>query len=560
MGILSRLVIATTGALPAESNNIKKWVEANGGKWAPKVVENVTHLIASKEAWTRVTDPVMKAAELNIHIVSYDWLEDSLQGKRKLAEKKYTWEVIKKDKKRKRQLKKLGKLADGTSVKLPRERKPKKSKSFFFAEQINTPFVSAKDDLLRRRAEREAKEAADKAAKAEKAAKKSSGSADVPIEIEDDTPDPNSSALLPTPPSSVSPARLASKTASPAPSESASNTPTPAEPQAKTISLKDRYHYYLDSTGFEYKVTLARANPALNNITRYQLSILENHTTPHTYCTLVQYAPPGGVPESTTSTPKSGNTYASMRNPLLNFLKQPDPTPATQPSTSTPNQEATRLRTLITPAPVANGKPYKTLICPLDSPFAPAWRAFRHAFRDLTLLSWEERFDTAKTLQKVRAKALGVEPYTYSRPMEGMPVGLRVQEAGLYQAGVGSGEGLELVVPGDAETGYTRNEFSLPGVDEVLGTGLVGAAIKRDEDKIRAKEREEERKVQRVMDEEKKRVKEEKKRARRGFNKPLFNFQTGRAEPGAWERNMRGGMGVGTVKKAGKPHWGWERD
>jgi hypothetical protein len=71
MGVLSKLVIAATGTLPAEIGNIKKWVEANGGKWSPKVGPHVTHLVASKEAWNTVTDPIMKAAELEIFIVSY---------------------------------------------------------------------------------------------------------------------------------------------------------------------------------------------------------------------------------------------------------------------------------------------------------------------------------------------------------------------------------------------------------------------------------------------------------------------------------------------------------
>jgi hypothetical protein len=80
MAILSHLVVAIAGTLPADSNNIKKWVEANGGKWSPRVEERVTHLIASKEAWKSVTDPVMKAMQSNIFIVSYDWQRRSTLG------------------------------------------------------------------------------------------------------------------------------------------------------------------------------------------------------------------------------------------------------------------------------------------------------------------------------------------------------------------------------------------------------------------------------------------------------------------------------------------------
>jgi hypothetical protein len=173
MAVLSNLVIAIAGALPAEPANIKKWVEANGGRWSAQVNERVTHLVTSKDAWKKVTDQVYRATELGIQIVSYDWFEDSLQRKRKLSEKKYTWDTIDKDRKRKRELKKLGASADGkrfidgcneirrltgsgTSKKLPSARKPKPSKSFFFAPTIDTPYVSAKEALMRRRAEREA--------------------------------------------------------------------------------------------------------------------------------------------------------------------------------------------------------------------------------------------------------------------------------------------------------------------------------------------------------------------------------------------------------------------
>jgi hypothetical protein len=559
MGILSKLVIAATGTLPAETASIRKWVEANGGKWSARVDERVTHLIASKEAWKKATDPVKQASDLDIHIVSYDWFEDSLQGKRKLAEKKYTWHAIKKDRKRKKELKKLGAMVDskkfiegcekikeltgsGTSKKLPLALKPKSSKGFFFTPTVNTPFVAAKDDLMRRRAEREAAEAAEKAAKAAKKIP-SAGTAQVPIEIEDETPDLDMASAMPSPPSSASSTKSAlKKRASPTSPTPSANAPPAAGSQAKITSIKDLYHFYLDSTGFEYRITLVRSNFELNCIVRYQLSILESHTTPHTYCTHVQYTPPpaGGVPNPTNS--MSG---AHIRNPLLNFLRNsdhetkneravtkngtPTPTEATRlRSLITPphekpidSAEQARLQSLITPATPNPATPFKSLICPMNSPFTTAWRAFRHVFRDLTLLSWEERFDSAKVIQKARAKALNIEPYMYSKPRLGLPVGLRVQEAGLHQGDAG-----ETLILGDSEDGYVRNEFKLPGLDEKLGMGgVIGTEIWRDEQEI--KKREEQR---RERDEErvKKEKREIKERKRAGYNAPLFNGVTGR--------------------------------
>jgi hypothetical protein len=550
MGVLSKLIIAVTGTLPADTAAIKKWVEANGGKWSARVNERVTHLIASKDAWKKATDPVEQAYEFKIHVVSYDWLEDSLQRKRKLAEKKYTWNTIKQDRKKQRELKKLGVLADskkfmagcekikeltgsGTSAEIPYARKPKPSKGFFFTPTISTPFVSAKEDLMRRRAEREAAEAEEKAAKV--ANTPFAGTAQAPIEIEDEVTDPSIASGLPTPPPSASSTKSALKNrASSTPSTAA---PSDAEAKAKIPSIKDLYHFYLDPTGFEYKITLARSNLYTNCITRYQISILESHTTPHTYCTHVQYTPPpvGGVPESPSNT-----SDASIRNPLLSFLHNSNHQAKNERTTTTnsmptPN-EAIRLRSLITPsqelpinsteqarlhsliAPTTPNSttPFKTLICPMNSPFPTAWRAFRHVFRDLTLLSWEERFDTSKILQKTRAKLITIEPYLYAKPALGMPVGLRPQEAGLHQ-----GSANETLILGDAEDGYVRNEFNLPGCDEVLGKyGVIGSAVWRDEEIVRKREED-----RREAEEE--RAKKEKGRAkarnRAKYNQPVFN-------------------------------------
>lgn len=489
MGILSGQTIATTGTLPAEQSKIQKWVTANGGTYSGKVRKGITHLIASKEEWKKVTDPILEAANCKAHIVSYDWLEDSLLGKRKLAEKKYTFESLKKDKKRKRELKKLGVQADGKRFingckmikeltgsgkpkRLPSTRKPKPSKSFFFGNAVSTPFVSATEDLKRRRAEREAAEAVAKEAKASKRNNTASESDKSPVNTEGDASGCSTA---------VSASLVSKEAISPSKERSSEDTASSTEPQAKKTSLKDLYHYYLDSKGFEYKITLVRSDFSLNNITRYQLSILESHTTPHTYCTLVQYTPPSGGPTSSPNNTPTTTTTTSLRNPLLNFLKQP--TEAIQPNHTTPpppneslpHPESIRLKSLITPPLPHPSLPYKSLLAPIPSPFPTAFLAFRHAFRDLTLLTWEERFDAQKTKQKARACALDIEPFVYARPAVGMPVGLVAQEQGLYQVGDAR------VVVGDAEGGYVRNGFGLPGLEVRLGVGVVGSVVRRED-------------------------------------------------------------------------------
>ncbi|KAH7380377.1 hypothetical protein DE146DRAFT_294778 [Phaeosphaeria sp. MPI-PUGE-AT-0046c] len=585
MPILSGLVIAITGTLPAEPVNIKKWVEANGGKWSARVEKGVTHLITSKEAWIKVTDPVRDAYQFDIHVVSYDWLEDSLQRRWRLAEKKYTWEAIKKDRKERRKFQKMGIKADskkftegcteireltGSGKSTYPLRKPKTSKSFFFASAINTPFVSASEALMQRRAEREAAEAAEKAAKSAKAAKKASSvdTAQAPIEIEDETLASHATSTMLTAPLSISPTQVAS----PSPSTPATSSSTINEPQTKRFVLKDYYHYYLDSTGFEYKVTLARSYFAQNEIFRYHISILESHITPHTYCTFIRYVPPLSV-DVTSNTPDASD--ANIRNPLLRFLNRsivepnkasapthiatmnhtmPDPTEATRlRALITPSQEPSidrtelaRLHSLITPALPSRKSPYKTLVCPMNSSFPAAWRAFRHVFRDLTLLSWEERFDTGKAIQRSRAQVLNIEPYIYSKPPMGTPSGLQVQEDRLYHGHVG-----DMFIAGDGEDGYIRNAFKLPGIDEELGRyGVIGSAIWREEEEVRRKEE-----ARREKIEEKERRAREAMRVKNNaeHKKPLYNGVMGRPQPSLADGQMRGGGAYGAAVKKSRP-------
>jgi hypothetical protein len=50
------------------------------------------------------------------HVVSYDWLEDSLQRGRKLAERKYTWAAIQKQRKQKKRFERIGKDFDSEYI------------------------------------------------------------------------------------------------------------------------------------------------------------------------------------------------------------------------------------------------------------------------------------------------------------------------------------------------------------------------------------------------------------------------------------------------------------
>ena len=595
MGTLKNLVIAVTGALPHENTQLKKWIEANGGRYSPNVRKGVTHLIAGRDAWKNASDAVQAANKLKAFVVSYDWLEDSLQKRRKLAETRYTWEYLWQERKRGRELKKLGALSDakkfndgceeakkatgtGTSKSRSRAviRKPKVSKSFFFADVVNVPFVSAADDLKRRREEREAT----KAKKVEDA-KTDRAVSSAPSLARSSTSNAENVSSL----SSASSHALSMTSLQ-------STSPAPG-PQAKKPSLKDLYHYYLDTTGFEYKIVLTRCNLRANEITRYRLSILESHTKPHVYCTFAEYFPPGG------SNAGSGdgaciqalfdfnNTFHEDGAPGL-YTEHDEALQTNTPQAPFPHRqqdlhahpEATRLRSVLTPPAPSATLPYKTLVAPTNSPFATAWRAFRHAFRDLTLLSWEERFDVTKTLYKQRAAHFGIEPFVYVRPKHGLPLGLRVQEAGLFQnqtlarvdeeGKIMSAQTHKTLVENgkqekaggkddhndndnDNDNAYTHNTSALPFLTHPLGPGIIGTALQSDTraaahptrraDQIRqhasptpSVQYGNTRPVHRT-------------REKPDFSRPLFNGVTGRPRVDAWGRYKRAAGGEGGVVK-----------
>lgn len=274
MGVLDKLTIAVVGTHPHDAKQIKVWIERNGGKFSAKINKSVTHLIASKEAYKKPADAVQQATDLNIHVVSYDWFDDSLQARKKLGTRKYTWEVLIKERRKKKELKRLGTQTDGskfrkgcekikrltgsgTSKTSPiRVRKPRKSKSFFFTTSApavpSVPFISAKEDLLRRRAEREAALAEGAGARvgAGAGAGASEDQAKNLIEVMDDTPSParrSAGSFVPKPIASTNkpkPVRVTSK----------------KEPQAKISHWKEDYHYYQDVDGFEYKIVLVRGD------------------------------------------------------------------------------------------------------------------------------------------------------------------------------------------------------------------------------------------------------------------------------------------------------------
>ncbi|KAL8836343.1 MAG: hypothetical protein Q9170_002957 [Blastenia crenularia] len=105
---LAGLTIAATGDFGSRRTheNLKRWIEKNGGQWATKISPEVTHLVCTKEDYLNKTPmgnaecpmnplnssinphPVKQALRLKLFtIVTYDWLEDSLMKGFRMAVK-----------------------------------------------------------------------------------------------------------------------------------------------------------------------------------------------------------------------------------------------------------------------------------------------------------------------------------------------------------------------------------------------------------------------------------------------------------------------------------------
>lgn len=348
-------------------------------------------------------------------------------------------------------------------------------------------------------------------------------------------------SALPTPPTSATSTRNGLATSA----QAASQGP-------KAEKLTDIYHIYLDATGFNYDLLLLRTNPFLNNFARYDLRLYESHTKPHVYCTFVRYKPPvgGGDSSAKTSTVDPSTMNEKDKAALLRAATSlPPPSysenqsgaqqiPATENSGAA--AEAARLQSLITPqsACPASNKQHSQLLAAMNSAFEPAFTAFRHAFRDITLLSWEQRRDTfhAQTnvhcLQRLRAQAFGIEPFIWkNKPIKGMPMGLEPAQ------GTGVQEALDQGYSPDPNT-YTRNRYNLPALDAPLGReGDIGAQLHREAEAARKRQEQEQERLRKKAALEAQRSGLKTSMSKKpNWKQPLFNGATGRPTKDAYGR------------------------
>ncbi|OAA58058.1 brct domain containing protein [Niveomyces insectorum RCEF 264] len=98
--VLKGVVVAVAGNLGPgwTDSDVARWLAYNGGRFSTTVTDEVTHVLCTRETYAQCSkapgaSPVLRAAlrrgPAHVHIVLRDWLEDSLNTKRRRREAPY---------------------------------------------------------------------------------------------------------------------------------------------------------------------------------------------------------------------------------------------------------------------------------------------------------------------------------------------------------------------------------------------------------------------------------------------------------------------------------------
>lgn len=81
-------------------SKVSGWIDNLGGSASTSVSTSTTHVVATEKAWKRKDRAVKEALKLieddeaDIRIVSFDWLEDSVNNRTKKREGPYLWQKL----------------------------------------------------------------------------------------------------------------------------------------------------------------------------------------------------------------------------------------------------------------------------------------------------------------------------------------------------------------------------------------------------------------------------------------------------------------------------------
>ncbi|RMZ91688.1 hypothetical protein DV736_g1056, partial [Chaetothyriales sp. CBS 134916] len=103
----SKVVLCSTHDFgPDRNGQIQRWVESNGGRYSSSMTPEVTHLVATEQAFKQQVDLVRQVRQSKkTKIVTFDWLEDSLlrKSRKPLPTDKYEHDDQKRRSRKKRQ-------------------------------------------------------------------------------------------------------------------------------------------------------------------------------------------------------------------------------------------------------------------------------------------------------------------------------------------------------------------------------------------------------------------------------------------------------------------------
>lgn len=85
--------VCLIGHFKHNHTDIKKWIQAGGSVVSRAVNEDTTHIVVSLDAWRKKISPELNQYE-EMHIVSYDWLNNSIQAFTKRSESQYLWKTL----------------------------------------------------------------------------------------------------------------------------------------------------------------------------------------------------------------------------------------------------------------------------------------------------------------------------------------------------------------------------------------------------------------------------------------------------------------------------------
>ncbi|KAK0774824.1 hypothetical protein LTR91_025077 [Friedmanniomyces endolithicus] len=239
--------------------SLDRWIGHAKGRAITKFTSNTTHVVCTEKAYQQQTGDIRAAVVARkkgerFHIVSPEWLAETLSQQKRAKESEFSWEKLAKSSGGKRKKKKKGSSDVEDEEEEAVVKRPKTAGGLLreVFQEHTEQFVSEgerralrgvferEEEVKRQAVLAEEKERREIRAKAEKEAVFRKGAK-----------------------------------------------------KARNEIFSDNHHIYMDVTGFKYDIILTKVDARLNRNERYALTIYESNSTPNTYATNLHYAGTG---------------------------------------------------------------------------------------------------------------------------------------------------------------------------------------------------------------------------------------------------------------------------